>query len=64
MTDDGSLLDAATRKPMADAPAAKLVEAADKLALQGYGRPYGSDGKPGGRFYSFPRTDAPLPTLS
>ena len=30
------------------APSAKELDAADKLALQGYGRPY-VDGKPGGK---------------
>lgn len=30
------------------APSAKELDAADKLALQGYGRPY-KDGKPGGK---------------
>lgn len=52
---DGSALDGA--------PSAKDVDAADKLALQTYGRPY-KDGKPGGSYYKFARAPEPLPTLS
>jgi len=46
-----------------DGSSAKDVENADKLALQGYGRPYGEDGKPGGRYYTYAREPAALPTL-
>jgi hypothetical protein len=35
---------------------AKAAAAADKLALQNYGRPYTAAGKPNGTFYRFPKT--------
>lgn len=34
----------------------KAVQTADKLALQGYGRPYTPQGKPSGTFYKFAKT--------
>merc|ERR1712080_447263 len=37
----------------ADAKAAKEIEKDDQTVLQGYGRPYDENGKPGGVFYSF-----------
>lgn len=47
------------------APSAKDVDAADKLALQGYGRPYGENGKPGGVYYGHAKSPpAPLPTIA
>jgi len=45
-----------------EGPSAKELDAADKLALQGYGRPY-VGGKPGGVYYSYPRSPEPLPLL-
>jgi len=48
---------------VAEGSLAKEVENADKLALQGYGRPYGEGGKPGGRYYVHAREPAALPTL-
>lgn len=45
-----------------EAPSAKELDAADKLALQGYGRPY-KDGKPGGVYYSYPRSPEALPLM-
>ena len=39
---------------------AKDLDAADKMALQSYGRPY-VDGKPGGVYYAFPRSGEALP---
>lgn len=44
------------------APSAKELDPADKLALQGYGRPY-KDGKPGGVYYSYPRSPEALPLM-
>lgn len=48
----------------AAAPAAKEVESGDKERLQGYGRPNGADGKPGGVYYKHARQPAPLPLIS
>lgn len=45
-----------------ESPTAKELDNLDKLAMQGYGRPY-TDGKPGGMYYSFARDPALLPTL-
>ncbi|CAK9071553.1 Uncharacterized protein SCF082_LOCUS35378 [Durusdinium trenchii] len=42
---------------------AKELDAADKLSLQGYGRPY-VGGKPGGVYYSYARSPEPLPSLA
>jgi len=39
---------------------AKSVAAADKLALQSYGRPYTAEGKPSGTFYSFAKQPADI----
>merc|ERR1719277_397991 len=49
--------------PESEAKAPKDVEAGDKIALQGYGRPYSADGKPGGVYYSHARAPAALPEL-
>lgn len=67
---DGQVIDknkpavpAAQRVPAEGAPSAKDVDGADKMALQGYGRPY-TDGKPGGVYYSHARAPSALPVLS
>ena len=44
----------------AEARDAKAVQAADKLALQNYGRPYSAAGKPTGTFYKYAKAP-PLP---
>jgi len=42
-----------------EGPSAKELDGADKLVLQNYGRPY-VGGKPGGVYYSYPRSGEPL----
>jgi len=59
---DGKVLGKTTDEVQEGAPSAKELENADKLALQGYGRPY-EEGKPGGVYYSFAREPGALPVL-
>lgn len=49
------VLEVETWKEVAGIDASK-IQAEDKLALQGYGRPYAPDGKASGTFYAFPRS--------
>jgi len=60
---NGQVYDRESGNAIDNGSSAKEVEAADKLALQGYGRPYRNDGKPGGRYYKYAREPAALPTL-
>ena len=64
LADAQRVLSRATLAPAGDgAPAPAALEAADKLALQNYGRPYGEGGKPGGVYYSHAKP-APLPLIT
>lgn len=44
------------KKEPLDGTDAKAVQNADKLALQGYGRPYSQQGKPTGTFYKYSKS--------
>lgn len=59
---DGKMCNKDTGRPVEGAPSAKDIDGADKLALQGYGRPY-LGGKPGGVYYSYARAPALLKTF-
>ena len=54
----GSSTDFALRVEPAAADSSSDVFARDKLVLQGYGRPYGPDGKPSGTHYLYAREEA------
>lgn len=59
-----TVLDRETGQPAPDAPEAKSVFNQDKMAMQGYGRPYNASGKPGGTYYKhFLKPDQVIPTF-